>query len=105
MLEQNAVFIKRDWRSAEVVKPEMTISLGNTYSVGGDSDTPDIVVAESSAVIAEDFVNWTPEVKASYTKVLASKDKEIERLKAELSMVKMDKDRLQEQINAMASED
>lgn len=104
MLEQNAVFIRKDWRNAELVKPEMTISLGNTFSLEGDSETPDIVVAESSAVIGDDFVNFTPDVKASYTKVIAGKDKEIERLRTELSMATMERDRLQDRINELSDE-
>ena len=103
MLEQNAVFIRKDWRNAELVKPEMTISLGNAFSLEGDSETPDIVVAESSAVIGDDFVNFTPDIKASYTKVIAGKDKEIERLKAERDMAKTERDRLQDRINELSA--
>lgn len=102
MLEQNATFIQKGWREMTVVKPEMTISLGNSVSFEGDSETPDIVVAASSSVIGEDFVAYTPEVRASYAKVIAEKNKEIERLKAERDMAKTERDRLQDRINEMA---
>lgn len=103
MLEQNATFINRSYYDASVVKPEMQIVLGNTYIV--DSEKPTIEIAVSGSVIGEDFVTDTPEVRVSFKKVIESKDKEIERLRTELSMAKMERDRLQDSINAMSSDE
>lgn len=104
MLEQNATFIQKGWREMTVVKPEMSISLGHSFNLEGDSETPDIVVAESGAVIGDDFVTYTPEVRASYAKVIAAKNKEIEQLKAERDMAKTERDRLQQRIDDMATQ-
>ena len=101
MLEQNATFINRSYYEASVVKPEMQIVLGNTYIV--DSEKPTIEIAVSGSVIGEDFVTDRPEVRVSFKKVIESKEKEIERLRTELSMAKMERDRLQDSINAMSS--
>lgn len=101
MLEQNATFIRKDWRSAEVVKPEMTIVLGNTFKTEGDSETPEIAVCESSAVIGDDFVNYSPEVRISHAKVIDAKNKEIERLRIELSATKMERDQIKDQLTAV----
>jgi len=103
MLEQNATFINRGYYEASVVNPEMQIVLGNTYIV--DSEKPTIEIAVSGSVIGEDFVRDTPEVRVSFKKVIESKDKEIERLRTELSMAKMERDRLQDSINAMSSDE
>ena len=103
MLEQNATFINRSYYDASVVKPEMQIVLGNTYIV--DSEKPTIEIAVSGSVIGEDFVADTPEVRVSFKKVIESKDKDIERLRTELSMAKMERDRLQDSINAMSSDE
>jgi len=103
MLEQNATFINRGYYEASVVNPEMQIVLGNTYIV--DSEKPTIEIAVSGSVIGEDFVTDTPEVRVSFKKVIESKDKEIERLRTELSMAKMERDRLQDSINAMSSDE
>lgn len=102
MLEQNATFINRGYYEASVVKPEMQIVLGNTYIV--DSEKPVIEVAASGSVIGEDFVIDDPEVRISYKKAIEAKDKEIERMRTELSMAKMERDRLQERINAIAEQ-
>jgi len=88
---------------ASVVKPEMQIVLGNTYIV--DSEKPTIEISVSGSVIGEDFVTDTPEVRVSFKKVIESKEKEIERLRTELSMAKMERDRLQDSINAMSSDE
>ena len=101
MLEQNATFINRSYYEASVVKPEMQIVLGNTYIVDGEK--PTIEIAVSGSVIGEDFVADTPEVRVSFKKVIESKEKEIDRLRTELSMAKMERDRLQDSINAMSS--
>lgn len=99
MLEQNATFINRGYYEASVVNPEMHIVLGNTYIVDGDK--PTIEIAASGSVIGEDFFADTPEVRVSFKKVIESKDKEIERLRTELSMAKMERDNLQERVNGL----
>lgn len=99
MLEQNATFINRGYYEASVVNPEMQIVLGNTYIVDGDK--PTIEIAASGSVIGEDFFADTPEVRVSFKKVIESKDKEIERLRTELSMAKMERDNLQERVNGL----
>lgn len=103
MLEQNATFINKGWREASVVKPEMSISLGNSFSLEGDSETPDILIAESGAVISEDFELHTPEVRISYAKVVDCKNKEIDRLKVELASAKMARDQLQDRVNELSA--
>lgn len=101
MLEQNATFINRAYYEATIIKPEMSIILGDVYVV--DSDKPTISVAASGSVIGGDFVLDTPEVRISFKKIIEGKDKDIERLRTELSMAKIERDRLQEQINAIAN--
>lgn len=103
MLEQNATFINRSYYEATVVKPEMQIVLGNTYIV--DSEKPTIEIAVSGSVIGDDFVTDAPEVRVSFKKLVDGKDKEIERLRSELSFAKTERDRLQERINELADQD
>lgn len=103
MLEQNATFINRSYYEATVTKPEMSIVLGDTYIL--DSEKPTIEIAASGSVIGADFVLDAPEVRISFKKAIEGKDKEIERLRTELNMAKMERDRLQYQINSLADTD
>ena len=100
MLEQNATFINRSYYEASVVKAEMQIVLGNTYVV--DSEKPTIEIAANGSVISDDFVIDAPEVRISYKKSIEAKDKELDRLRTELSMAKMERDRLQDRINELS---
>jgi hypothetical protein len=86
MFEQNAVFIQKSWQNAETKKPEISITLGNEFIVdGGESN---VAVAVNGAVLSDDFVIDSPEVRTSNAKAMKSKNDEIKRLSAELSHTK-----------------
>lgn len=103
MLEQNATFINAGWRDASVVKPEMTISLSNTFSADRGNEAPEIVINASQSVIDDSFVPFSPDVRISYKKVIDKKDQEISQLRLERDTAKMERDRLQDQIKALTS--
>lgn len=87
MLEQNTTFIKKAWKELSLLKPEMTIILGNTYHIE-DPDCCDIVINTEPHTIDESFVIATPEIFTSNMKTLAKKDEENKRLSTELSHLK-----------------
>lgn len=61
MLEQNATFICKGWRELSTRKPTMSIVLGDRIKVE-DSEEGELIVAESGAVIGDDFEHATPEL-------------------------------------------
>lgn len=90
MLERNATFIAKSWRDLSLVKPTMSIVLGDRIRVDGD-ETPELVIAESGAVISEDFVPATAEAMVSAKKSLESLRSEKDKLSAELNFLRQQK--------------
>lgn len=99
MLEQNAVFIKNDYYSLETVKPSMSIVLGNTHK--SDNSENELIVAETGAVIADDFVLATPDVFVSHAKGLKREKDENSRLRTENSFLKSELERLKAQLEEL----
>lgn len=86
MFEQNAVFINKQWRECSVVKPEISITLGNQFVV--ENTDENISVCVNNAVITEDFAICSPEVRISNKKAIEQRDSRIKALEAELAHVK-----------------
>lgn len=103
MLEQNATFINSGYYDAVVVKPEMSIHLGDNFQF--DTEKPEIVITKNASVISDDFVIDAPEVRISYKKAIEAKDKEIERFRAERDLARAERDALQARIDAMLASD
>lgn len=101
MLEQNAVFIQKGWNSAALVKPEMSIVLGDKFEVDKDGDEP-IVVKESTAVLPDDFVAATPDVFASNAKAAKKAADEAQRLRTEVSHLNHQIESLKAQLQELA---
>jgi len=87
MLEYNAIFIQKSWRELNLVKPAMSITLGNSYNVE-DSECAEIVIQSEPEVLDDSFTIATPEVFTSNKKAMAKKDEEIRRIAAELNHLK-----------------
>lgn len=104
MLEQNAVFIRKEWNSAGLVKPEMSIVLGDKFEVDKDGDEP-IVVKESTAVLPDDFVAATPDVFASNAKAAKKAADEAQRLRTEVSHLNHQIESLKAQLQELAEAD
>ena len=104
MLEQNAVFIKKGWNSAELVKPEMSVVLGDKFEVEKDGDEP-IVVKESTAVLPDDFVAATPDVFVSNAKAAKKATEDSQRLRTEVSHLKDQIESLKAQLQELSTTD
>lgn len=102
VLENNAVFINEGWSETTIVKPEMKIILGDTFST--DQDKPAITIASNGAVLTEDFVIDSPEVRVSFKKVLEDKDKRITTLETELKYLKSQLQQAQDLLAAKKEE-
>jgi len=83
MFEKNAVFVSRGYREAKIVKPKMSIVLGDSYEMDGDEPAIVVNMPDSGAVIGEDFAIATPEVFTSNAKAIATRDERIARLQVE----------------------
>lgn len=103
MLEHNAVFIRKGWNDAGIVKAGMSIVLGNSYTVEGMEQ--DIAIATAGEVIGEDFVPATPEVLVSNKKSSEKKDAEIQRLRNELAATKDTLTGLRERITQLEQDE
>ena len=102
MLEQNAVFIQKSWNSASLVKPEMSIVLGDKFEMDKDGDEP-IVVKESTAVLPADFVAATPDVFVSNAKAAKKATEDSQRLRTEVSHLKDQIESLKAQLQELAT--
>lgn len=87
MLEHNATFINKGWREISVVRPTMSITLGDKIDVDSD-DAGELLIKASPEVVSDDFVIATPDVFVSNKKAIAKKQEEIDRLRSELQSVK-----------------
>lgn len=101
MLEQNAVFIQKSWNSASLVKPEMSIVLGDKFEMDKDGDEQ-IVVKESTAVLPADFVAATPDVFVSNAKAAKKATEDSQRLRTEVSHLKDQIESLKAQLQELA---
>lgn len=102
MLEQNAVFIQNGWNSTALVKPEMSIVLGDKFEVEKGGDEP-IVVKESTAVLPDDFVAATPDVFVSNAKAAKKAADEAQRLRTEVSHLKDQIESLKAQLQELST--
>ena len=102
MLEQNSVFIRSGYQTADTVKPAMGITPGDKFTCA-NSET-DIVVAESDAVIREDFVHASPETFTSNAKALKRENDENSRLPTENSFLKQEMEALKTRLAELAGE-
>lgn len=103
MLENNATFIRQNWRDIETVKPRMGITLGTIYEVK-DSDAAEIVIQANPETIDESFVIASPEVFVSNKAALAKKDAEIDRIRKELDFTKQQLSAAKERIEELENE-
>lgn len=101
MLEQNAVFIQKSWNIASLVKPEMSIVLGDKFEMDKDGDEQ-IVVKESTAVLPADFVAATPDVFVSNAKAAKKATEDSQRLRTEVSHLKDQIESLKAQLQELA---
>lgn len=104
MLEQNAVFIREGYQELTIVKPAMGITLGDEFLVESYGvEGLVLTIPASEAVLSEGFVPATPQVFASCAKAVKTKEDEISRLRTELSFVKDQLTRAQQQIEALTA--
>lgn len=100
MLEENAVFINKSWREFSVVTPSMSIQLGDTYRME-DSESAELVIEQSTSVLDDSFVNFTPEVKASNKVAMEKKEAEITKLRRDLEVMKDMRNELQARLDSL----
>lgn len=102
MLEQNAKFITIGYQQAELTTPVMGVTLGNSFSVEGYNHDP-LVVANSDAVLGDDFVNATPQVLTSNAVRAKKAAEEESRLRAEITYIKGELEKARGQIAALTA--
>lgn len=86
MFEQNAVFINKQWRDASVVKPEISITLGNEFII--ENSDENIAVTVNGAVLTDEFVIRTPDVLISNKKAIEQRDSRIKTLELDIAVAK-----------------
>lgn len=84
MFEENATFVEHGWQESKVVQPEITIHLGDSYTMEGNDRPdlvfrPDLVLPPSESVLCKKFQHATPEVMIETKKIL-------DRLRQDLNM-------------------
>jgi len=103
MLEQNATFINKSWRELSTRKPTMSIVLGDRIKVE-DSEEGELIVAESGAVIGDDFERAAPEVFVSNKKQLQKLRDENEKQRTELNYVRQQLDQAKAEVERLKAD-
>lgn len=99
LLESNAVFVRKGYSDADVVLPEMSVVLGDTYRIENTETV--IAVSSNPSVLDESFVNCTPAVMISNAAARKRDADELARLRTELNFTKQQRDTALEQIQAL----
>jgi len=86
MLENNATFIRHNWRDIDIVKPRMGITLGDTFEIK-EPESAEVVIQPRSEILDESFMIASPAVLISNKAAIARKDAEIDKLRKELVFV------------------
>lgn len=102
MLEYNATFIQKGWRELNIVKPAMSIVLGNSYNAE-DAECGEITIQAEREALDESFHIASPEILISNKKAIAKKEEEIKRLRAELDHTKEQLRESRSQVEALTS--
>lgn len=105
MLENNATFINKGWRELKVMKPSMSIVLGDRIETEENGEAGVLIVKADASVIGEDFAVASTEVFVSNKRSLDKKDAEISKLQKELAFVKDQLAEYKNRIEALASQD
>lgn len=105
MLENNATFIQKGWRELKIMKPTMSIVLGDRIETEENGEAGVLVVKSDSSVIGDDFVVASPEVFVSNKRSLDKKDAEISKLQKELAFVKDQLSDMQRKCSELAGSD
>lgn len=101
MLEQNAVFVNRGYQESTVIKPEMSIILGDEFK--NENSDSIIIIQTNNSVIDPDFVNYTPDVLISNAKAMRREKDENTRVRTELQFVKQQLATAKEQLAALTA--
>jgi hypothetical protein len=104
MLENNATFYDNGYYDFKVIKPEMSIILGNQVQLQGRSENGEFaLVPAGSDLLSESFEIATPEVKVSYAKAKKEFEATINRLRNEKEAKDIEIQLLEQRIEELAS--
>lgn len=102
MLENNAIFIRKDYSSCQSVTPKMSFILGD--KVPFDTYETELVIQKSSCAIGEDFVAESPDVIVSNAKGLKSKSEQITKQNTEIAFLKSELETLKAKIAELSQD-
>lgn len=98
MLEHNATFYKVGYQSFEIVKPKISLILGNKHEFESGYESVEVTVASNDHLLDKHFSIDTAQVKASYDKAKRSFAERNERLQKEVASLKLEIEKLEEMI-------
>jgi hypothetical protein len=97
MFENNATFIQNNYSGIEVVTPTIDIHLGNVFKK--ENYDSDYVIKTNESVLTEGFVALNPETYISNKRVLETKEKENSRLRAKVSVLEEELEKLKNKLD------
>lgn len=104
MLENNATFYQSGWNEFELIKPEMSVVLGDELQLESHREKGEVVVVPAGfEALDESFEIATPEVKVSYAKAKKEFEATINRLRNEKGAKEIEIQRLEQRIEDLAS--
>lgn len=104
MLENNATFYDNNYYEFKIIKPEMSIILGDQIQLENRAENGEVVVVPAgSDLLDESFEIATPEVKVSYAKAKKEFEATINRLRNEKEAKDIEIQLLEQRIEELAS--
>lgn len=112
VFENNAVFLKNNYYSVDIVKPTITLELGNEIDLKKDNDSsyssttiPDFLIRVDGKDVVEHYEEATPEVLVSMKKALEHAKKLLDKEKDKVKCLESKIESLQEEIDSNNQED
>jgi hypothetical protein len=105
MLENNAVFFSSpSWRDNNIVQPNMTIHLGDSYQFENRDEKFLVQLQDCAAIISEDWQAATPNVLVSNREAIDKLEKRLEERNNQVQLLKLQLDEANEKLQAMQAE-
>ena len=103
MLECNAVFLSSPgWNDNKIVKPEMTIHLGQSLALESNNDEQILIrFKDTDAILSDEWKAATPDVFVSNRQTIEKLEQRLKERDSQVQLLKLQLDQANEKLKAM----
>ena len=103
MLECNAVFLSSPgWNDNKIVKPEMTIHLGQSLALESNNDEQILIrFKDTDAILSDEWKAATPDVFVSNRQTIEKLEQRLKERDSQVQLLKLQLDQANEKLEAM----